>query len=227
MKSNQDYHSFIQEQITYLFNEFKGKKLCELFAIIEQQNSDFSPNIRQIQEKVSTESYASVFDFALDVRYMILNGRKFAEQENDKCMRLGLIELNNWFDKKVRKSPRNNEEKQMLYVRKLKKQLEFVKRGMCLSAYNAPKCSKSGNFNEKEARKASPAIINDIQKLLKEEAVSADVQMMVIHLLKKHIPDFKPSPQTTLEINEISYKCAKELKALLLSVKEKRLSLVE
>ena len=142
MKSNQDYHSFIQEQITYLFNEFKGKKLCELFAIIEQQNSDFSPNIRQIQEKVSTESYASVFDFALDVRYMILNGRKFAEQENDKCMRLGLIELNNWFDKKVRKSPRNNDEKQMLYVRKLKKQLEFVKRGMCLSAYKDRKSTR-------------------------------------------------------------------------------------
>lgn len=214
--------SFNQSQISLLFERLQSKRLSWLFDLVHARHSDFSPSISVIRANVDSARYASVFDFALDVRCMILRARRLAESDGNRCIVAGLTDLSAWFDRKVAKAPRNADEARLQQLRRLQKRVEAVKRGMCMSAYDRRIAAIPPGFDVRAAQRPPPALVDEIQCLLRDEAASADVQMMVISLLRRHIPGFEPAPQTTLDADKMSLRCAEELRDLLLAARARR-----
>ncbi|KAH0789676.1 hypothetical protein GPJ56_006178 [Histomonas meleagridis] len=218
--ANKMQEEFIQHQIALLHKKFFEKPLSGILTLIEPQ-SEFVPNPKMIQEKVDNKAYLTLFDFALDIRCMIIAGQKILEK--DQVAVYGLTDLSQWFENQLNKSPRNEEEEHFQKILKLRKQLVLVRRGMSLSA--AKITSGTNNSNNKKQKKIAPApLVNEIQKLLISEATTSQMQMQVLSILKRNIPDFEPAARTTLEMSQISLKCAEELMELLEAARDKRIS---
>ena len=210
---------FIQRQISGLHKKLFEKPLAGMLNSI-LTNSELIPNPKMIQEKVDNKSYITLFDFALDIRWMIISAQKiFAD---DQISKFGLTDLSQWFERQLNKAPRSEEEEHFQKILKLRKQLSIVRRGISLSA--AKVTTNTTMSNSKRQKRIAPApLVNEIQKLLVSEATTSQMQMQVLSILKRNIPDFEPVAKTTLEMNQISLKCAEELLELLESSRNKKI----
>lgn len=210
---------FEYSQVTSFFHKLVNRPLAEVIRLIPSEIS-LTPNFSMIQDKLDKNKYISIADFAIDVRTLFT--RAIMAVGSDQISVLAISDLEIWFEKHLVKIPRNREELAYNQLNNLKKECDDMRRAMSLSAARIKTYSK-GISMEEQKRPAPPSMISEVQKLLTEEMRTAEIQMNVAAIMKKHIPTFEPLPEMRIDASQIDYELAQELKDYLSMLKKERL----
>ncbi|OHT17617.1 hypothetical protein TRFO_00882 [Tritrichomonas foetus] len=211
---------FEQTQIKEFFQTLMSRPLSRIVTRINDEKHIF-PSFSTIQEKIDSNAYLTIMDFAIDVRTVFERAR-FADSGNE-ISDIAIIQLETWFEKHLLKVPRNKEEALFNQLAKLKKNLNLFRRAMSMTAAK-PKPQTEIRIAEEERKIPPASLINEVQQLIKDEMTTVETQMKVAAMIRKYLPKFDPTPTVRINASTISYELAEELKEYLLKVKKDRLA---
>lgn len=215
---------FQYQQIHLLFQKLINRPLAKIVNQISSEN-ELIPDFSLVQEKINSQQYISVVDFAIDVRTLFNRAKELLK--DDELSKLGIDDLELWFERHLIKLPRTKDELYYCQANKVKKKISKLRRAMGLTAFSFQPINLIQN-NEDYKRPAPPYLIFEIQKLITEEMKTPEVQKNVASILKSAIPDFSPLAEVRINASSITVELAEQIKDYLLKVKkEKKASLLK
>jgi len=206
-------NSFQYNKLSSYFSRFQTKPEARILVRFIEEES-YPVTFEIIETNIVNHLYITLFDFALDIRGLILSAQKYYSK-NPNAMKV-LEDLSYQFEEKLGKFPRSESEEANYKLEKSLKKFSLIRRAMSMSAYTpqnqklpTPKVSIP-----KTAHGPPAPQIQEIQRLI-NEITDVGVLAEVARILKKHIPDFQIQENTTIDAKLISMKCIEELRFVL------------
>jgi len=206
--------------VSGLYTRLMSKTLIKVIQDLAPADP-ISPSFELISDKLTRNEYLTPFDFALDIRTLFIAAQK-AAGTNHKAV-LAISDLSNWFEKHLHRLPRSKDEEFYCRLNKQRLKLETVRRAMSLSGARADTGADIVAAADPRIPKHAPApLINEVQQLL-TEATTPEVQLKLLSVLKRHLPNFDPAATVVLQAREITAKCAEEMREVLRAAQQERL----
>jgi hypothetical protein len=120
---------FTLTQVNQLFARLQRRLLVDVILRLAAKEP-FHPTFDLISRKLAANSYATAFDFALDVRLLFTEARRVALP--DQVAVLAIADLSNWFESHLHKLPRSRDEELSASLNRAKRKIQVIRRAMAL-----------------------------------------------------------------------------------------------
>lgn len=172
--------------------------------------------LREVSENLSSNRYASLFDFYLDLR--LLFEPRSPEDPDNKVVNIIISDIGAWLFQKVQNMPRSKEEANYYRVQKILQKINVIF-GAMITEYDT---SMDQGIDSKDATsqplvssktplQAGQKRIEMLQQRIEHLKTPEELQT-VLGILQKHIPTFQLSSEVVIEGRMITKACANELR---------------
>jgi hypothetical protein len=210
---------FTLREVTRLFTRLTGKVLTRVILRLSEQ-SPINPSFDVIDGKLSANSFATPFDFALDVRLLFSEATRTAGPDRPAC--LAIADLAGWFESHLQKLPRTPDEQLHTRLVRGQESIQVVRRAMALHAFR-PETDFDPPPKVAPNRRAPAPLIVEIQQMM-TEVTTPDIQVKLMAVVRKHFPDLAPADTVTLPAADITLVCAEEMRSVLTQALEEQLA---
>lgn len=210
--------AFTHDQVQKIFKKMINKPMCGILKRYgESEGAVLSLNV--IQENLDKRKYASAFDFALDMRELIILCQN--KYEKDHMALLILSDLSDYFERKSGSLPRSEVEYIQKKLQKLLQKSTKIRRAMSMSAYS-PEVQESPNkiATSKSLHGPPAPLVNEIQRML-DNVKDVSVLAEIARILKSNIPEFVIEENTIIDVKQLSPKCLEDIRAVLIASNKK------
>ena len=204
---------FCLSQVQKLFTKFSTKPMARILERFSEENPD-TLSLKEIDGKLKSNSYASPFDFAIDVRELIINAQeKYAG--NTKAI-LVLEDLSYYFEIKIGSLPLTKEKADLHTLDKCLAKYTKVRRAFGMSAFapSTVKRTPAKTAVSKSVHGPPAPLVQEIQRML-NEVNDVETLAEICRILKTHIPNFELKETITIDAKNLSGKCIEDLRRVL------------
>lgn len=207
------------------FQQLRCQKLIEklmskpLARMITPDWTDITGKLSLSAVIENIPSYASLFDFYLDMR-LLFEPRDPTDPVNSKT-NIVLADLSSWLFPKIQNLPRSEDEYKYLKTKRILKKLGIIYGAMLTEFESSPEQSSDPNAQSLASSKmpvqAGQKRIEGLQQRIEHLKTPAQLNA-VFAILQKHVPDLTLTPEVVIEGRLITKACANELRDYLNSV---------
>lgn len=171
------------------------------------------PSPKEILQKLQDDSYASLYDFILDVRSMVVSAKKRLKDEPKEFIIVS--DYSQRFEKSFVKIARTPEQLAIQAIKRQHNKMTNIRRAMTLAAFDPNLPEMAAEHRKPRLQKPTASKIAELQRAI-ESTTDVRVLAAIARILKRHIPQFELKETTVIDVQSITPECTEELADLLL-----------
>lgn len=114
-----------------IIQKFKDKPAFCLISKAETESCKLK--FSEVEKNLADNKYASIFDFVLDIRFIIMSCKEFYDEQHENILILNT--LSQWFEKKIQKVPHDEKEYIDTMLQKYLRDLMLIERSFAINSY--------------------------------------------------------------------------------------------